>query len=120
MANNGIYFINDIIDENGDILSCKDCNEKYNTAINPFHYMSLIHAIPKTWKNTLKVDFHKKEVKHGNIQYLKTHEKVTKSCYSLFLKIVAEKPFKNRKPSIRNLKAKWMKIFGNKYINRLS
>ena len=50
----GICCINDLLDQEGKILNYNNITVKYNIRIDPFYYMSLIDAIPNSWRQILK------------------------------------------------------------------
>jgi hypothetical protein len=53
-VNNGIFFIHDIVDNNGIFLPINDLERKYAINCNFLNYNSLKDAIPKEWKKELK------------------------------------------------------------------
>ena len=53
MEKNGINYIQDIINEKGEILKKKDLNLKYGNICRFLEYESLISAIKTEWKQTL-------------------------------------------------------------------
>ena len=59
----GIKYISDLLDNDGNFLSCKEFEEKYAYGLpNSFlNYVSIIHAIPRAWRefNSLKVKLKK-------------------------------------------------------------
>ena len=71
-------FVNDLIDENGNIYSKQTLCQKYNLPVTFLEYYGIIAAIPIEWKNTVK-DCNKLEnVSCKNVVYLREHQKVTK------------------------------------------
>jgi hypothetical protein len=52
----GLMYIQDIIDENGIILSKDSLERKYECDFKALEYQSLITAIPKAWKKPIKGD----------------------------------------------------------------
>ena len=52
--NNNILYVRDLINENGKMLSKVELEEKYHMVIKQMEYNSLIHALPKAWKNVNK------------------------------------------------------------------
>ena len=53
--NRGIFTIGDILQENGQILSRQELEEKYNLKVNDLEYIGIINAIPREWRVTLGV-----------------------------------------------------------------
>jgi hypothetical protein len=51
-----IKYIQDLINRNGEIDTRENIEIKYNVAINPMRYNSVIWAIPRDWKNLIKND----------------------------------------------------------------
>jgi len=51
---NGLKYINDILDDNGNILSLHNLNNKFNTNWSVMSYNSVCSAIPRPWKRTFK------------------------------------------------------------------
>ena len=52
--NKGIYCINDILNENGALLTHQQCSSKYDLHIDTLKYLGIISAIPKPWRKLLK------------------------------------------------------------------
>jgi hypothetical protein len=50
----GIYYIADLINNNGQLATINYLNNKYHTIIKQHEYNSLIHCIPKNWKKSIK------------------------------------------------------------------
>ena len=50
----GIKYINDLLDNDGNILSCKEFEEKYGLPNSFPDYVYMIHAIPREWREQLK------------------------------------------------------------------
>lgn len=49
----GIKYINDIVKQNGEFMSCNDINTKYNLNISFLDILSIKSAIPTNWKEML-------------------------------------------------------------------
>ena len=95
----GIFFVNDLIDENGNIYSKQTLCEKYNLPVTFLEYYGLIAAIPMEWKNTVKGCNKLENVSCKNVVYLREHQKVTK----YFTKLLIER----LKPDTISSKTKW-------------
>jgi hypothetical protein len=52
----GIFFIQQLLDQNGKIASRKSLEEKTNIRLIGLQYESLLHAIPKEWKKQIVED----------------------------------------------------------------
>ena len=48
----GIYFVQDLLKENGNFLSLQEFNEKFGMNVNYLHYFQIISAIPSLLKQT--------------------------------------------------------------------
>ena len=69
---NGIKQIHDIVDKNGDFLSAKDLELKYNIKCDILKYNKLKDAIPREWRKTLKTIKIPRETINSNEQiYMK-------------------------------------------------
>ena len=70
---NGLIFINDIIDKNGNFIPYQLLTARYGPHITEYTYMCLKHAIPKTWRHTLLTCQVLTEMEpHHETVYLKT------------------------------------------------
>ena len=54
LENKGVYEMNEILRNDGSIMSLAELNEKYVTDLSFMDYQSLVSAIPRSWKNMLK------------------------------------------------------------------
>ena len=52
----GCVFVKDLLSEDGTFLSCEAFIEKFSVKCNFLTYMSIIDAIPKQWKEIIKLD----------------------------------------------------------------
>ena len=50
----GVKCISDLLDNDGNFLSCKEFEEKYGLQNSFLEYVSIIHAIPREWREQLK------------------------------------------------------------------
>ena len=48
---NGIYYIQDILNENGKFLSFEECNRKYNMSANFLNFFQILASIPPSLKS---------------------------------------------------------------------
>lgn len=94
----GIFFINDLINDDGNFLSLENFQDKFNVHTNFLTYNGLISAIPKHWKELIK-NVPREEISDCNIEKLRKAQKVSKLFYPIFLSSVAETPV--------NVKHKW-------------
>ena len=95
----GIFFVNELIDENGNIYSKQTLCEKYNLPVTFLEYYGIIAAIPIEWKNTVKGCNKLENVSCKNVVYLRDNQKVTK----YFTKLLIER----LKPDTISSKTKW-------------
>ena len=50
-AKNGIYYIQDIVNENGKFLTFEEFNQKYNMSVNFFNFFQILTSIPPNLKS---------------------------------------------------------------------
>ena len=50
----GVMFINDLLNENGQLLTWEEFSNQYNIQNQAFQHYALLHAIPRNWKKRLK------------------------------------------------------------------
>jgi hypothetical protein len=60
-AQNGIYRITDLINEQGELLSTQELGLKYNFKVDIMKFNSLKQAIPSKWKRALRSESHSSE-----------------------------------------------------------
>jgi len=53
---NGLIFINDLIEDNGNVITYDRLIQKFGNNITQYRYICLVHAIPKRWRTMLKKD----------------------------------------------------------------
>ena len=51
---NGLIYINDLLEDNGNIVSYEMLTQSFGNCITPYNYICLKHAIPKKWRAMLK------------------------------------------------------------------
>ena len=56
LYDNGLTFINDVLEGDGKFISHEMLVQKYGNHITVFNYMCLKDAIPKKWRNTFKIN----------------------------------------------------------------
>ena len=99
---NGIFFINDLIDNNGSIYNFESFKRKYNLNINILDFLGIKAAIPNEWKNKIKNIAKKDTITTENIKYMKEHSKITKYFNTLMIKKL--------KPDRTNFRNKWNEL----------
>ena len=50
---NGIFYLNDIIKNDGNFLTVEELNENFNMNVNFLDYLSIQNAIPREWRRSL-------------------------------------------------------------------
>ena len=50
----GLIYINDLLEDNGNIISYEVLTQSYGNSITPYNYICLKHAIPQKWRAMLK------------------------------------------------------------------
>jgi len=58
----GIKCVQDLFDENGNLLTSKDLMSRFNMSFNILHHLSLVKAIPKHWRNQMKMNVQSQKV----------------------------------------------------------
>jgi len=85
--NNGILYLNDILDENCNLINHKKLKLKYNCASSYLFTLQIQASIPKTWKEILKTHKTKpKNTRRGNNitvnnKYIPINEVTSKDLY---------------------------------------
>ena len=99
----GIEYINDLLDETGQLLNWQNFSDRFNIENQIFYYTSVIHSIPKTWKNEIKNHNVKlNAVKNKCLIILKNLKKPSRYFYLEKNEETATEPHKS--------KEKWMKV----------
>ena len=72
----------DLITDEGTILTEENINTMYNIRFKPLEYNSLISAIPKKWKNTLKNEHTDLQQATTNLEFEIQINKIMKPIHS--------------------------------------
>jgi hypothetical protein len=95
----GIYFIHQLIDKNGKILSKDLLERKYNITCPYLQYESLVHAIPKEWKKQIasdNINSDRNPIFKCNIYYTKDTKEIgstdTREVYWHFIDKITQRP----------------------------
>ena len=113
----GIQFINDLLDDTGQIMNWQKFSERYNIKNQIFYFTALIHAIPKIWKNELKNRSIKLNmIKDKHLTILKNLKKPTRYFYLERNEETATEPHKAKEKWIQIIDEEvteedWKKIF---------
>ena len=95
---NGIQFINDLLDNNGEFYSIAKWLEIYNLKKDVFKYVSLIHSIPRNWKKRIKeIGTKLNNVVKTNITLTKNLKKPGKYFYKKYIENNYQRPIKSEK-----------------------
>jgi len=92
------FFINELIKEDGSLLSFTDLKNNYNINIFFLEYHSIILSIPQEFKSMLRDNQVEKldEICNKHILLLRVSQKVVKPFYKIFIQKVFEKPLKSQ------------------------
>ena len=95
----GVLCLNDIIDENGNILTHIQLTTKYGLVTNKMSYNSLVHSIPKTWKHAIKNKNDLVGIKIDNVERLQIGDNTycintlsNKQIYSHLIRAILKPP----------------------------
>ena len=105
----GLFFINDLLNENDAIMSYEEFNRKYNIRTNYLLYYGVIQAIPKSWKDKIKNSKKLPVVTNKSIEFVKTNKKSCQYFYNIFLSLISKSPVKQQE--------KWQTIFDHEFDN---
>ena len=88
----GIYFINDLLKDDGSFFTLQEFKNKYRLNSHFLEYNGLIYAIPQKWKNEI-VGIQKLEsITDKSVTLLSYCVKPCKPVYKLFSEKVFEHP----------------------------
>ena len=100
LVNKGIYFINDLLDEQGQFYGYQEFIEKYQLQLNFVDFYSLTHSIPRKWRteiNNQLVKLHDANLIQKCVKDTIKALKVCRSSYWKFIDLVkTEKVFINK------------------------
>ena len=91
--NKGVRFVNYLLDESGCLLTPDTIKNKFNLNCNYIEIYSIISAIPKSWKTSIRDRGRKLEkVSSKKLEEIFIKKTCTKITYSAILQTVASKP----------------------------
>ncbi len=95
-CNAGIFFLNDLLDENGEIFTLNALKDFYHIETNFLQYHSILHMIPQTWKIEIRNSNKLENISCLEVDYVKKHKKSSQFFYKQFLSIYSETPKKQQ------------------------
>ena len=112
----GIFFINDLIDHNGNFLNHETFQRNFNITVNPIEFYGVIHSIPRNWKIIIDGYAKLNTIRNTNLDEIRTCQKVSKTFYHKFLDKIAKPPTValskwEGKLNITKTKEEWEKCF---------
>ena len=72
----GIFFINDLLDENNEFLSFNRFKEIYGIETTFLQYMGILHMIPQIWKVRIKLTKKITVITCENFEYVKKKQEI--------------------------------------------
>ena len=81
----GIVYINDLLKENGDILSFHEAKNIYKFSGTMLDYQGLVQSLPNEWKNKRNKLKEPNPIIHPNIQNIITHKQGNKYIYNTIM-----------------------------------
>ena len=92
----GIFFVNDLLNENNEFLSFNQFKETYDIDTNFLQFYGIYHMIPSSWKDQIKNCEKKINITCDNLDFLKTNQKSCPYFYKLFLATYHKNPTKSQ------------------------
>ena len=93
----GIKYINDLINDEGNIYSWEQFSRTYGIS-HPFEFLSVTQAIPRNWKKRIKETGKKQDnITNSNILKLKSLKKPSRHFYWEFMSNFCTRPEKSEK-----------------------
>ena len=103
--NHSVFFINDLMNDNGGLMTLKELSENFALNIPFTDYFGLISAIPKHWKAEVIKNKKLEKIHAPLINTVKNNNNVTKQLYKISLENVSE--------DTCNAHEKWDRDFSN-------
>ena len=92
----GIFYVNDLLDENNHFMSLNKLNELYGLTANFLRYNSILSMIPRSWKNIILQSEKLDSVTNDDFEFVKRNKKPTQFFYKKFLSMFSEQPQKQQ------------------------
>ena len=93
----GVYFINDLLDENNEFLTFDRFKEKFGVETNFLKFMGILHMIPNLWKEKIKDAEKITDITCEIFEYVKNNKKSSRYFYRKFVSAYSEEPIKQQK-----------------------
>jgi hypothetical protein len=97
--NKGINFFIDLLDEQGNMMTKEALGNKYSLTFKPMQFESLVHAIPREWKNIVQGNNNIQNIIHFmkcTVKYKESNKQIcelnTKDFYVILLDNISERP----------------------------
>ena len=92
--NKSVNYINDLLDDQGNVLGYEDFKQKSNMEINFIDFYSLTHSIPRLWRNDINnnpMKLQTIEIKQKCLEEIIRVPKVCKATYWIFISMIDNK-----------------------------
>ena len=86
----GIVYINDLLKDNGELLSFEEAKIIYNLNGTSLDYLGLLQSLPIEWRNEQSRGKEVNPIKHPNVQSILIHKQGNKSIYQVLLRKTSE------------------------------
>ena len=93
----GIFFINDLLNENSEFMSWQQFEDTYNINSNFLQFHGILHMIPKTWKDQIIISEKLVNITCDNYEFVKKNKKSCQFFYKKFLAVYSELPKKQQR-----------------------
>ena len=81
----GIVYINDLLKDNGELLTFEEAKNIYEFDGTMLDYQGLVQSLPIEWKNRQRTKKYMNPIIHPNIQNIVTHKQGNKYIYNLLI-----------------------------------
>ena len=90
----GIFFINDLLDENNEFYSYDSFKTKYNIRLNYLTFIGVLHMIPQIWKMKIKETTKIETITCEILEHVRKNKKSCQYFYSKYISLYALTPEK--------------------------
>ena len=112
--NSGICFLNDLMDEHGGFLSFDKFKSLYDINVNFLQYHGIISAIPRKWRNIIRLNSPLETTESPMLRIVKGLGKPCKYIYGVLVEKFATKPVKVQnkwKKEVPEMDLEWSDIY---------